>query len=165
MTIGISGHQDLGTDAQIAWVTSTLAAELAKREYRKGISSLAAGADQLFARLILESGHDLQAIIPCQQYGETFSTPEERAAFELFVTKSVDCKVLEFEEPTEDAFYQAGQRVVDLSNLMFFIWDGKPAKGYGGTADIVNYAVKRERPYVHINLLRREVTEVLAAAL
>jgi len=34
----------------------------------------------------------------------------------------------------------AGKRVVDISEHVIAIWDGRPAGGYGGTADVVAYA-------------------------
>jgi len=36
----------------------------------------------------------------------------------------------------EDAYMAAGRRVVDLSDVMIAVWNAKPAKGKGGTADI-----------------------------
>jgi hypothetical protein len=34
---------------------------------------------------------------------------------------------------------------------MVFVWNGKPAKGHGGTADIVDYALKCNKRIFHIN--------------
>jgi hypothetical protein len=49
---------------------------------------------------------------------------------------------LEFDEPTEEAFWAAGQRVVEESEQLIAVWDGRPAGGLGGTADVVAYAQK-----------------------
>ena len=43
-------------------------------------------------------------------------------------------------------------------DLIFAVWTGKPAKGKGGTADIVAYAIDKKIPVVHINPLERTVT-------
>lgn len=45
-----------------------------------------------------------------------------------------------FVESTEQAHLAAGQAVVDRSERLVTVWDGKPARGIGGTADIVSYA-------------------------
>jgi hypothetical protein len=37
---------------------------------------------------------------------------------------------------------------VDLSDLLIAVWDGKEAKGKGGTADIVRYARERDTEVV-----------------
>ncbi len=39
----------------------------------------------------------------------------------------------------------AGQRVVDLTELVVVVWDGEVARGVGGTADIVDYAKAKGR--------------------
>jgi hypothetical protein len=47
---------------------------------------------------------------------------------------------LDYAEPTEEAFLAAGKSVVDNCQVLIAVWDGKPARGLGGTADIVRYA-------------------------
>lgn len=37
-------------------------------------------------------------------------------------------------------------------------WDGKPARGKGGTADIFLYASRKGVPLIHINPLNQSVT-------
>ena len=58
----------------------------------------------------------------------------------------------------EDCYLAAGHRVVELSDLMLAVWDGSPAKGKGGTADVVAYAVRRGVPLFHINPASHVVT-------
>ena len=47
---------------------------------------------------------------------------------------------LDYAEPSEEAFLAAGTSVVDNCEALIAVWDGKPARGLGGTADIVRYA-------------------------
>jgi hypothetical protein len=42
---------------------------------------------------------------------------------------------------------RAGEKVVDLSDTLLAVWDGLPAKGYGGTADVVTYARATAVPF------------------
>jgi hypothetical protein len=43
--------------------------------------------------------------------------------------------------------HMAGSEVlVDLADMVFAVWDGKPARGYGGTADVVSYAQRNGVP-------------------
>jgi hypothetical protein len=43
----------------------------------------------------------------------------------------------------------AGRRLVDDADEIIAVWDGKPARGYAGTADVVRYAISRGRP-IHV---------------
>jgi hypothetical protein len=52
---------------------------------------------------------------------------------------------------------------VESSDLMIAVWDGKPAKGKGGTADIVADAVTSAVPVVHIDPVERTVTKLQPA--
>ncbi|NUP64306.1 MAG: hypothetical protein HOW71_19265 [Nonomuraea sp.] len=40
----------------------------------------------------------------------------------------------------------ASARMLDDAEVLFAIWDGQPARGYGGTADVVAEARRREVP-------------------
>lgn len=55
------------------------------------------------------------------------------------------------QECSEDAYLAAGHWVVDHSDLMMLMWNGYPAVGRGGTADVASYARSLGRPFVHIH--------------
>jgi hypothetical protein len=40
--------------------------------------------------------------------------------------------------------------MIQQADRLFAVWDGKPARGYGGTADVVAYARERDIPLVVI---------------
>ena len=40
----------------------------------------------------------------------------------------------------------ASNLMVDEADELYAVWDGKPARGYGGTADVVAYARGRGTP-------------------
>ena len=40
----------------------------------------------------------------------------------------------------------ASQSMLDLVDTLIAVWDGQPARGYGGTADVVNEARRRGTP-------------------
>jgi len=50
----------------------------------------------------------------------------------------------------EESYYQAGRWIVDHCDWMVAVWNGLPSRGRGGTADIVAYARRTQRPLVHI---------------
>jgi hypothetical protein len=57
--------------------------------------------------------------------------------------------------PSEEAFWNAGKYIVDHSDLVVAVWDGEAARGLGGTADVVQYALTVGRKVVHVNPVAR----------
>src|SRR5207248_297203 len=129
MKIGISGHQDLGTTEVVNWVRAQITGELTKRDFVSGVSSLADGADQLFAEVVLALGKPLEVVIPCHGYEAAFTDPLAAQRFRQLKNRAAASSILLFEGPSEEAFYQAGRRIVDVSDFMLFVWNGKPSKG------------------------------------
>ncbi|MGH9896195.1 MAG: hypothetical protein ACREA0_30225 [bacterium] len=105
-----------------------------------GVSSLAAGADQMFAGKVLQAGGTLHLIIPSRGYEATFDNRRDLDNFLSLSRRASRIEMLEYPEPSEEAFLAAGRRVVDTCDVLVAVWDGQPAKGLGGTADIVQYA-------------------------
>ena len=159
MIAGFSGHQDLGDEAKVQWVRCELERLLPELNIESGCLSLAAGADQLFAGVLLKNGLPYRAIIPCRRYEETFATAE-RARYSFLLSKAHERMDLDFEDPSEIAFYEAGKRVVEESNLLIAVWDGQRSHGLGGTGDVVAYALQRGRVVVHLNHFSRMVVQI-----
>jgi hypothetical protein len=158
MRVGITGHQQLDDLKAWPWVAEVLHAELAKvAPPLVGVTSLAVGADQLFARLVLECDGTIHAVLPFADIERSFSPDHVPAYREL--AKQATVEVLETPGTDEDAYLAAGQRVVDLSDIVLAVWNGKPAKGKGGTADVVAYAISRGVPLIHIDPESRTVRQ------
>lgn len=159
MRVGITGHQRLENAQAWVWVARVMREELARAEAPLiGITSLAIGADQLLARLVLDAGGTIHAVLPFADIERSFS-PEDLPGYRELVRKA-SVEVLDTRGRDEDAYLAAGQRVVDLSDFVLAVWDGKPAKGKGGTADVVAYVIRRGVPLVHINPISRTVRQV-----
>ncbi|HXI22241.1 MAG TPA: hypothetical protein VNG71_00095 [Pyrinomonadaceae bacterium] len=143
MRLGISGHQDISREvaAYVRPILIRLVNE--QKDNVVGVSSLAAGADQLFATVILEHGGSVHSIIPSHGYERTFKDPESLDQFKSLLARAQKIETLDYPEPSEEAFLDAGRHVVDNSDLLIAVWDGQPAAGKGGTADIVDYARRR----------------------
>jgi hypothetical protein len=124
-----------------------------------GVSSLAEGADQLFAAHVLAAGGGLEAILPCEDYAGSLVTDDGRARLAELRRAARTVLTLPYPKPSEQAFLAAGQAVVERCDHLFAIWDGRPARGLGGTADIVAYARARGRPITVLwvdGVLRRD---------
>lgn len=145
-TIGCTGHQTLSPLTRRR-VAAALATQIAKVEDDLvGLCSLAAGADQIFAHVLLASGGRLHAIIPCQDYAGTFGDEATRQEFQRLLSAAHEVTELPFSEPSEEAFMAAGRTVADRCDLLLAVWDGQPAAGLGGTADVVSHATGRGKP-------------------
>ncbi len=145
--IGITGHRDLSERTHVL-MAAALATELARFSPLRGISSLAEGADQLFAEQVLKAGGALTAVIPSADYGLSFETSAGRTAYRLLRDQAEDVIDLPFPAPSDRAFWAAGQRVVGLADVLLAVWDGSPSAGMGGTADVVGFAGRHGVPTI-----------------
>jgi hypothetical protein len=146
--VGITGHQSIPPRA-LPQIEDDIRTTLANMQAPlEGYSSLAEGADQLFANIIIELGGRLSAVIPAENYELSFDGPS-LASYRSLLDAADEVEQLPFPEPAEAAYDAAGRAVIDHSDVLIAVWDGKPARGRGGTADAVNYARDRGVP-VHI---------------
>ena len=147
--VGFTGHQNLigVTRRQIAHAIAEQLVYVRGDEFT-GVTSLAAGADQIFAFCVLAAGGRLEAVIPSDGYRDTMQDTDQ-AHFDLLLTLSTATEHLPFSTPTNEAYLTAGQRVVKKCDLLLAVWDGRPAAGLGGTADIVAYA-RHQGTEVHV---------------
>ncbi len=153
VSIGISGHQDRpGIDW--GWVRQAIVVELDALEPQLALSSLAAGSDQVFAGVAAERGCQLEAVLPMHDYRERLAGAA-RAEFDRIVRRS-KVTTLPGAENDEQAYFNAGTYIVDHSDLLIAVWDQQPAKGFGGTADVVQYALKKNLRVVILNPISRE---------
>ena len=78
--VGITGHRDL-SEATCRLVAAAITKQLGEFGSVHGISSLAEGADQIFAEQVLKGEGALTAVIPSAQYGRSFATTAGKAAY------------------------------------------------------------------------------------
>ena len=101
-------------------------------------SQLAVGADTLLTEVALEFGAKIVNVIPFASFEEDFSAAE--LPVYLHLRKQAKIIDMPFESRSDEAYLAAGHYVVDTTDVLLAAWDGKEARGKGGTADIVDYA-------------------------
>jgi hypothetical protein len=146
--VGMTGHAGL-PPSTAELVTAALRDTL--RAYVPnlvGVTMLGPGADQLFARVVLELGGVLHVVQPTagMQYRDGFEDEAARRGYEELYGQASYVEVLEHTDSTEQAHMDAGKVVVDRSSVLVAVWDGEPSRGLGGTADVVAYARQRGVP-------------------
>jgi hypothetical protein len=130
------------------------------------LSPLAEGADRVVARAILDYPNAcLDAVLPLalEDYLEDFATEGSRAEFEellklckkpvLLRTRRIQDERRDPDDQAElrrDAYANAGRYVVDHCDLLIAVWNGEPSRERGGTAEIVQYALKQNRPILRV---------------
>jgi hypothetical protein len=157
MRIGMSGHR-ARDGADWAWARDQLIALFLDAPRAVGWSSLAAGADTIFAEVALAYGGGHVAVIPTPGYIGEFAAADQRRYHVLLARSRRVIRVRG--EGEASGFRRAGERVARSVDKMVFIWDGDEARGDGGTADIVDYAIGRKIDAIWLNPLTRETRQL-----
>lgn len=145
--LGVTGHQKLDNDTAWPWVATEMRTAIAQTPPPLvGVTSLAAGADQLFAQLVLELGGTVAVVVPFPDYRTRFAEEADTQRYDLLLARAAAVEVLPSCPSDDEGYLAAGKRVVDQSDAMIAVWDPEHRPGVGGTADIVAYASKRRRP-------------------
>ena len=113
-----------------------------------GLSCLADGADQIFARAVLDTGGKLEVIVPARRYRDELPAAAH-AEYDTLLAQATAVHPLPFTDSAAEAHMRASERMLDLADELLAVWDGKPARGYGGTADVIDAARNRHMT-VHI---------------
>ncbi|RJL32421.1 hypothetical protein [Bailinhaonella thermotolerans] len=143
--VGISGHRGLGR------TTASLVSDAIRKilsglpDSLAGISCLADGADQIFARELLARGGTLEVVVPAGRYKDCLP-PDAHAEYDALLARASRVHRLPYPAPTEESHMAASRLMLDRTHELLAVWDGKPARGYGGTADVVAEARSRGLP-------------------
>lgn len=146
--IAISGHRGLPAPT-VRLVDQALRAALAERAPDvNGLSCMADGADLIFGRAVTDLGGTLEAFIPAAEYRD--NQPEDaHPEYDGLLAQAAAVHRLPFSASTPESYMAASKLMVDKADELYAVWDGKPARSYGGTGDVVAYARERGIP-VHV---------------
>lgn len=143
--IAISGHRGLPCRTE-RLVDAAIHAALAEPPWGvTGISCLADGADQIFARAVLRLGGTLEVMVPAEKYRENLPEFCHRDYDDL-LGRAVRVHRAPYVESTSEAHMEASKLMLDGADELWSVWDGLPARAYGGTADVVAYAHEQGIP-------------------
>lgn len=142
--IGITGHSNLTADA-VPLIAEGIREVLAEHTGGDlvGVTCLAKGADQVFARVVLELGGAVEVVLPSADYRRRKVRPDNVDEFDELISGASAVRTMPFEEAGRDAYMAASDDVLDTVEMMVAVWDGGPSGGHGGTADVVDAARER----------------------
>lgn len=145
--IGITGHSNL-TPGSVPLVAEQIRAALDAHQSDDlvGLTCLARGADQLFARVVLDLGGSVEVVLPAADYRERKVKPDNAAEFDALISRAAVVHTMPFPKSNADAYMAASERILSAIDSLIAVWDGQPSGGYGGTADVVDAAKKRGIP-------------------
>lgn len=149
--IGVSGHrflEDVETlESAICEVLETIRNRHEGAEFLL-YSPLAVGADQLAAQCALaQLDTHLAAVLPMplEYYLRDF-TEEQKGRFLGLYKKSEQKVELPFDGDREAAYLNSGKFILENSDYLVAVWNGREERGEGGTAQIVRLARESGKP-------------------
>ncbi|MFN2387220.1 MAG: hypothetical protein ABR576_13210 [Thermoanaerobaculia bacterium] len=120
------------------------------------LTGLAEGADRIVAQEALELGFRVEAILPFvrSEYEKDFAGPASLQEFGQLLSRSGEVHELPGARRTpeaQDAAYAAvGRFILDRTNVLLAVWDGRRGRGLGGTTQVLLEALQRGTPVVWI---------------
>jgi hypothetical protein len=145
LRVGITGHRDLPPD------TSELITEALRNTLDQlplpltGVTLLADGPDSIFAEEVLRRGGSLEVIIPATAYRDGLPA-DHHATYDRLLQRASQVERLPYADSTEEAHMAGSQAMLDRVDQLLAVWDHQPARGHGGTADVVQAATARGIP-------------------
>ena len=146
--IGVTGHRHLADLPAVVGAVDTVLDGLCPVGHRDAaviVSALAEGADRLVVdRVLARPPATLRAILPLPSDDYATDFPRTASAFAGYLEQAGEIVISRPSGTVREVAYEAaGRAMVDASDVVLALWDGQPAAGRGGTAEIVAYAHDR----------------------
>ncbi|MFF7191439.1 hypothetical protein ACFZAR_41065 [Streptomyces sp. NPDC008222] len=140
MRLGITGHRGLSPKVE-SQVREQLAKVVADSDPKGlvGISCIADGPDAWFAEAVLAHGGRLEVVVPAVQYRASL-LDWHHPVYDELIDRAADVHRTGLRVSTSQAHQAGSEILVGLADRLIAVWDGQPARGFGGTADVVSYA-------------------------
>lgn len=155
IVLGTVGHRDLGTSAGEIVAAVRKECRQLRRKYRNSpfiiLSGLAEGADRIISKIALdELGAKLIVILPfpATDFCEDFTTQTSREEFSALYDQAAAVHVMSQPDHANwrqtgsernEQYARVGALIAEQSQVLIALWDGKPARGLGGTAEVVEW--------------------------
>ena len=155
IVVGTVGHRDLSTMDNVIVKAVRKECRRLRKKYRDSpflvLSGLAEGADRLIAGIAMEElGAALIAVLPfpAADFCADFQTEASHQEFLSLIARS--SATFDVHLPSDEQWKQPGGKrdaqyarvgalIAEQSQILLSLWDGRPARGVGGTADVVGW--------------------------
>lgn len=140
MRLGATGHCHVPPAALTAWSDALERLARGPEALVRAVCCGAEGADQAFGAAMLRLGVPLELVIPCAGYEAALGSVEARETLRRLCDAAAAITTLPYPRPSEEAYLAAGLVMVERCDHLVALWDGRPARGLGGTGDVVAHA-------------------------
>jgi hypothetical protein len=152
--VGFTGHRRVENEKKIAQVLEEVIASIQQkiRGDLIGRSSIASGADTLFAEACLAANLKWIALLPFPEaeFKKDFNQ-RDWARAKALLDQAERIETLSDIADRPAGYLDCGLATVDGADLMVALWDGKASRGPGGTAQIVEHARVVRKPLILIS--------------
>ncbi len=151
--VGFTGHRSIANPGAVAGQVAIALDDLAATNHNLlVISSIAAGADTLFVNEAARRGIPYLIVLPfpSDRFQLDFA-PGEWLARSPLLERASNVEEISGSASDDEAYMDAGVRIVNQADLLVAVWDGTPTSGLGGTADVVGYARDLGKPVLWLN--------------
>ena len=162
LVLGVTGHRTLANPEAIDRAVRRALQRLRGRYPHTPfvcLSPIAEGADRLVAEAaqdVLDASLVVSLPLPADLYRDDFTASGSHThfdalcddadnVFELALQASRE-DVRPYEEPRNRQYAQMGALIVEHCDVLIAVWDGEPARGLGGTGDVVQWALDGRVP-------------------
>ena len=156
MRVGITGHRGLSgeverkvraliEEAVTAYGTGTGTGNGPGNAGLVGVSCIADGPDTWFARAVLDHGGRLEVVLPAARYRADLPA-WHHSTYDDLLRRATEVHRTGLDASGPGAHMAGSELLVDQVDELLAVWDGHPARGYGGTADVVTYAREHDVP-------------------
>jgi hypothetical protein len=144
LVVGVTGHRDLPSDAEVP-LRERFGEVLTRLQQRHPsmellvLSGLAAGADLIAAEEAIARGVAVLGCLPMVQaeYEKDF-TPAELERFRSVLPRCRDVIVVGTSPARSQSYVDVADFIAYYCHVLVAFWDGLPARGPGGTAQVVD---------------------------
>lgn len=145
--IGVTGHMDL-TPASVDLVREEIRRVLASVAGSDlvGVSCVAAGADSIFAEVVLGLGGTLEVVLPAADYRAAKVKPDHAPLFDRLIRQATIVRTMPFSTSNRDAYAAANEALLSSVDQLMAVWDGRDPVDKGGTGSVVMEARSRGIP-------------------
>jgi hypothetical protein len=160
--IGVTGHRGISRHPDLSAIVARECQRLRRRWPAASmviLSGLAEGADRLIphvAQCVLDAALVPVLPLPSSLYESDFKGSQSRAEYRRLcrtARRTVRAPLMASRRACSGAgearnhqYAWAGAFVAKRAQVLFALWDGKPARGTGGTADVVRWFVTNATP-------------------
>lgn len=146
MRLGITGHRGLpGETERSIRAALDLEVRQCSPDGLVGVSCIADGPDAWFAESVLDHGGQIEVVVPASGYRDGLPA-WHHPAYDRLLRQAREVHSTGLASSDSHAHMAGSEILVGLADRLVAVWDGKPARGYGGTADVVEYAKRNGVP-------------------